>query len=111
MHMDMYMYMYYRLNYHICSHAHVHDLINEPQLPVRVHALTGFEVMNTGSPLRTRTGCTVVLTCGGFGQSIQWRRFGQVHPLQNSTNQTVVTDVSHLCVYPSNIIAVHINLS
>ena len=37
----------------------------------------------------------MALICGGFGDRIEWKRFGDVDPLEDNENQSISTKVSY----------------
>ena len=75
------------------THAHTHTY-TYTHTHTHTHTHTAFEVTNTVSPLTTRTGCKVVLTCGGFGTGIEWRKFGQTTALVINDKQNTTSEVS-----------------
>ena len=72
-------------------------LLSSPLLSssiISTHA--AIRVDNTLSPVTTRTGCQVLLTCAGLGTSIQWTMFGGVAPLEDNENLSTHIQVSKI---------------
>ncbi len=53
-------------------------------------------VPTTEGRIQTRQGCRVRLTCSAVAQSLEWRKFGQHVPLENSDNREVIVSSLHV---------------